>query len=224
MDEGAKSMWLCTWCECAADLSWTSRCHLYHNTAIQRLRPKAINTEFNSAMESSSFYLYLRTTLAWTVMCSRWKSGVPEIIRLHCHGYFSLNTKSLDFFSQKINILYKSVIRRSLCRITCSGTQVGGCVHSPCTSGQQQTSKQFSANDQLDALFYIFIYYTSLHVSSITVLIIRRSNCINTSSGMTSLCEWLLGMPVTYIVWNIPDAVLIQFDSPDDEHCDGRNM
>ena len=56
-------------------------------------------------------------------------------------------------------------------------------------------SLQFFANDQLDALFYIFIYYTSLHVSSITVLIIRRSNCINTSSGMISLCEWLLGMP-----------------------------
>jgi hypothetical protein len=135
MDEGAKSMWLCTWCECAADLYWTWRCHLYHNTAVKRLRPNAINTEFNCA-----FYWYLRTTLAWTVMCSRWKSGVPEIIRLYSHGYFSLNTKSLDFFSQKINILYKSVIRRSSCRITCSGTRVGGCVHSLCTSRQQQTS------------------------------------------------------------------------------------
>jgi len=37
--------------------------------------------------------------------------------------------------------------------------------------------------------FYIFIYYTCLHVSSITVPIIRRSNCINTSSGMISLRE-----------------------------------
>jgi hypothetical protein len=36
------------------------------------------------------------------------------------------------------------------------------------------------ANNQLDALFHVFIYFTSLHVSSITVLIIRRSNCINT--------------------------------------------
>jgi len=42
----------------------------------------------------------------------------------------------------------------------------------------------FFANDQLDVLFYIFIYYTSLHVSSITVLIIRRSNCIDTSYQM----------------------------------------
>ena len=57
-------------------------------------------------------------------------------------------------------------------------------------------SLHFFANDQIDALFYIFIYYTSLHVSNITVLIIRRSNCINTSFGMISLCEWLLGMPV----------------------------
>jgi hypothetical protein len=33
------------------------------------------------------------------------------------------------------------------------------------------------------------IYYTSLHASIITVFIIRRSNYINTSSGMISLCE-----------------------------------
>jgi hypothetical protein len=45
------------------------------------------------------------------------------------------------------------------------------------------------ANNQLDALFHIFIYFTTLPVSSITVLIIRRSNCINTSSGMISLCK-----------------------------------
>ena len=42
---------------------------------------------------------------------------------------------------------------------------------------------------------YLFIYFISLHVSSIRVLIIRRSSCINTSSGMISLCDWLLGMP-----------------------------
>jgi hypothetical protein len=43
---------------------------------------------------------------------------------------------------------------------------------------------------------YLFIYFMSLHVSSVTVFIIRRSNCINTSSGMISLCKGLLGMPV----------------------------
>jgi len=52
------------------------------------------------------------------------------------------------------------------------------------------------ANNQLDALFHVFIYSSSLHVSSITVLIIRRSNCINTSSGMISLFKRLFGMPV----------------------------
>ena len=51
-------------------------------------------------------------------------------------------------------------------------------------------------NNQLDALFHVFIYFMSLRVSSITALIIRRSNCINTSSSMISLCKWLLSMPV----------------------------
>jgi len=79
-------------------------------------------------------------------------------------------------------------------------------------------SLQILANNQLDTLFHAFIYFVSRHVSSITVLIIRRSNCINTSSGMISLCKWLLGMPVP------PDRHTKQSRnsiwSPDDEHCD----
>ena len=54
------------------------------------------------------------------------------------------------------------------------------------------------ANNQLDALFHVFIYFVSPHVSSVTALIIRRSNCMNTSSGMISLCKWLLGMPASW--------------------------
>jgi len=52
--------------------------------------------------------------------------------------------------------------------------------------------KQILGNNQLDALFHVFIYFTYLHVSSVTVLIIRRWKCIDTSSGMNSLCKWLL--------------------------------
>jgi hypothetical protein len=48
------------------------------------------------------------------------------------------------------------------------------------------------ANNQLYALFQCIYLFISLHVSSSTVLIIRRSNCINTSSGMISLCDCLV--------------------------------
>ena len=65
------------------------------------------------------------------------------------------------------------------------------------------TRWQILANNQLDALFHVFIYFISLHVSSITMLIIRRSNCINTSSGMISLCKWLLGMLASWHIANI---------------------
>ena len=69
---------------------------------------------------------------------------------------------------------------------------------------------------------YLFIYFVFLRVSSVTALIIRRSNCINTSSGMISLCRWLLGMPVRRGLppdrhtkhlhrLIIPDDVLIQY-------------
>jgi hypothetical protein len=66
----------------------------------------------------------------------------------------------------------------------------------------------FLANNQPDALFHVFIYFTPLHVSSITALTIRRSNCINTSSGM------IPSIHLHRLI--IPDDALIQFDIPDD--------
>jgi len=40
-------------------------------------------------------------------------------------------------------------------------------------------------NDQLDTqFFFVYVYFNSLHVSSIQVLIIRRLNCTNTISGI----------------------------------------
>ena len=62
----------------------------------------------------------------------------------------------------------------------------------------------------------------SFHLSTCfehQVLIIRRSNCINTSSGTISLCKWLLDISVLAGISSshlhrliIPDDVLIQFD------------
>ena len=57
-------------------------------------------------------------------------------------------------------------------------------------TGESQITDKFRlilGNNQLDTLFRVLIYFMSVHVSSITVLIIRRSNRINTSSGMISL-------------------------------------
>ena len=48
---------------------------------------------------------------------------------------------------------------------------------------------KFLVITNLTHFFHVVIYFMSLHVSSVTVLIIRRSNCINTSSGMISLCK-----------------------------------
>jgi len=40
-------------------------------------------------------------------------------------------------------------------------------------------------NEQPDAqLFFVYVYFNSLHVSIIQTLIIRRINCINTISGI----------------------------------------
>ena len=80
-------------------------------------------------------------------------------------------------------------------------------------------------NDQLEVKLSYFIirYYRPLHVSRNVVLIIRRSNCTNTTSGIVTLCKWPSGVQVEREIStctpdghlqrvNIPDAVLVQFD------------
>jgi hypothetical protein len=89
------------------------------------------------------------------------------------------------------------------------------------------------ANNQLDALFMsAFIYFVSLHVSSVTVLIIRRSNCVKTSSGI--ICDCLVCRSERNFPpdWHTKQSLtqtnhtryINTIRSPDDEHCDAQNM
>jgi hypothetical protein len=61
------------------------------------------------------------------------------------------------------------------------------------------SSYKFLLISNLTHCVHVFTYFNSLHVSSITVLIIRRSNCINTSSGMISLCKRYAGQEGTAV-------------------------
>ena len=60
---------------------------------------------------------------------------------------------------------------------------------------------------------FVYVYSKSLHVSSTHVLIIRRTNCINTTSGICHLHR------VTYT-----GCLIDTINSPDDEHMSARNM
>ena len=90
-------------------------------------------------------------------------------------------------------------------------------------------------NDQRDAqiIFYVFTsIYNSLHVSSTSCSSSGETNCINTASGnshpmlVAVMCaDWKktvffqpAHISATNIEWLLPEAVLIQFVSPDDEH------
>ena len=76
--------------------------------------------------------------------------------------------------------------------------------------GSETANNKFLLITNLTHFFmYLFIYFISLHVSSVTVLIIRRSNCINTSSGMISLCKWQLGMPASWPAYQAVKFLLI---------------
>ena len=84
-------------------------------------------------------------------------------------------------------------------------------------------SSQIFVNNQPDALFHVFIYL--FHLSTCfehQMLIIRRSNCINTSSGMISLCGCLVcrsGAAYQAVTQtNHPRWCFNTIRSPDDEH------
>ena len=78
---------------------------------------------------------------------------------------------------------------------------------------------------------YFFSIYNSLHVSSTSCSSSGETNCINTASGNSHsivVAEMCAGwkktdfqpahITTTNIEWLLPEAVLIQFVSPDDEH------
>ena len=96
-------------------------------------------------------------------------------------------------------------------------------------------SLQILGKNQLDTLFHVCIYFMSLHVSSVTTLIIRRSNYINASSGMISLCKCCLVcrsggfLPDRHTKQSLTQTnhtrwYINTIRSPDDERCDARNM
>ena len=79
---------------------------------------------------------------------------------------------------------------------------------------------------------FLRIYFNSVHVSSNLVLIIKRINCINTTSGVChsvpvtvsragrkGLAREMVTDTVTYT-----RCCIDTIDSLDDEHCVARNM
>jgi hypothetical protein len=92
-------------------------------------------------------------------------------------------------------------------------------------------------NDQLDAQLFSIYLFSSLHVSSNLVLIIRRTNCINTTSGIyhslsvTVSCAGQKGSSFPTCARNghrqgltYTRVCIDTIDSPDDEYDVARNM
>jgi hypothetical protein len=91
-------------------------------------------------------------------------------------------------------------------------------------------SSQILVNNQPDALFHVFTY--SFHLSTRFEhhsAHHQEFECINTSSGMISLCKWLFGMLVRHTKQSLTYTnhtrwCINTIRPPDDEHCDARNV
>ena len=93
-------------------------------------------------------------------------------------------------------------------------------------------------NTQIDAIFSMYLFISLLYMFRATQCSSSgESNCINTSSGIyrsVSVTAWYDGQEgvpsrpsyqaVIDTEWYIPDDVLTQFYSRDDEHWVARNM
>ena len=102
-------------------------------------------------------------------------------------------------------------------------------------SFQPYTSFYLMTNLTHNYFVYMYVYFNSLHVSSIQVLIIRRFNCINTISGMSLYVgDRLVRRFGRSVQTCVPDSDLHRvtytryridtIESPDDEHLNARNM
>jgi hypothetical protein len=82
------------------------------------------------------------------------------------------------------------------------GSVVGCCEYFGQTSeyietGNFLTFVKTNLTHNIFVLKYVYcVYYIPLYVSSSNMLIIRRLNCINTASGIATLCRWLFGPQV----------------------------
>jgi len=82
---------------------------------------------------------------------------------------------------------------------------------------------------QLDAqiLYFLYIYYIPLHVSSTIMLILRRSNCISTASGIVILFRWCSVHSSTCVLNSDSDDTRCCTNTIwplEDEHNSARNM
>ena len=82
------------------------------------------------------------------------------------------------------------------------------------------------------------LHYNPEHVSSSTLLIFRKTNCIITASGIVTLCKWPYSMPVenglqSALNWHTVRPFTESDDTrgcnnticpPEDEHSTARNM
>ena len=56
------------------------------------------------------------------------------------------------------------------------------------------------------------LHYDPQNISSSTLLILRRTNCITTASGIVTLCKQPYSILYGCLQWvKIPEAVVIQF-------------
>jgi len=146
-----------------------------------------------------------------------------------------LKTPNIYYCARRITVAFTHTLKYSAAVVFCRS-------HWALNSGRHQRVKgePFILYFVDHAFSYKFLEITNLthffmylfNVSTCfkrTALIIRRSNCINTSSGMISLCKWLLGMPDRHTKQSLTQTnhtrwCINTIWSPDDERCDARNM
>jgi len=79
-------------------------------------------------------------------------------------------------------------------------------------------------------VFSIYIYYISQHVSDTIMLILRRSKCISTASGIVTLFRWLFNTHVNLYTEQSPKqsddtrCCINKIWPPEDENNSARNM
>ena len=87
-----------------------------------------------------------------------------------------------------------SVFKHVLCNLV-NTSEYNSMFFWPCILVQTCFNYQLNAQILYSITIYM-LHYSPRHISNITMLIFRRSNCIVTASGIVTFCKWLYSMPV----------------------------
>ena len=200
---------------CITHLVLTTRCHKTTITVAARSKAWVCGRSL-SVIVGSSPAGSMNVCLLWLLCVVKWRClrradhssrGFLPSCGVRCEGCCSSNTAHTEHIEyaaapRTSNLLQHQDDTPHCCNHSLTLLKMGKWLPETCwTASNINKIRLFFSNYELNAQFLYssticMLHYDPQHVSSSTLLILRRANCITTASGIFTLCKQPYSMPV----------------------------